>query len=58
MEDAQESDKRDGIGVAFNGALETALVSAIEGVLGVRSEGAPKSALPDIYKDLPEGSFS
>ena len=43
--------------VAFDGALEGALVSATEDVPKGRSEGAPKSVLRDLYKDVPESSF-
>ena len=43
--------------VAFDGALEGALVSATEDALEGRSEGAPKSVLRDPYKDVPESSF-
>ena len=43
--------------VAFDGALEGALVSATGDVLEGRSEGAPKSVLRDLYKDVPKSSF-
>ena len=43
--------------VAFDDALEVALVSATEDALEGRSEGAPKSVLRDLYKDVPESSF-
>ena len=43
--------------VAFDGALECALVSATEDALEGRSEGAPKSVLGDLHKDVPESSF-
>ena len=39
--------------VAFDGALVSATEDALEG----RSEGAPKSVLQDLYKDVPESSF-
>ena len=42
--------------VAFDGALEGALVSATDAFEG-RSEGAPRSVLRDLYKDVPESSF-
>ena len=43
--------------VAFDDALEVALVSAIEDALEGRSERVPKSVLRDLYKDVPESSF-
>ena len=43
--------------VAFDGALDSALVNAAEDTLEDWSEGAPKSVLWDLYKDVPEGSF-
>ena len=43
--------------IAFDGALEGWLVSAIEDALEGRSEGAPKTALQDLYKDVQESSF-
>ena len=39
--------------VVFDGAF----VSAIEDVLEGKSEGAPKSELRDLYKDVPESLF-
>ena len=41
-----EKDRSD---IASDGALEGALVSAIEDALGGRSKGAPKSVLRDLY---------
>ena len=38
--------------VAFEVALEGALVSATEDALEDRSEGAPKTVLRDLYKDV------
>ena len=43
--------------VAFDGVLEGALVSPTEDALEGRFEGAPKSVLRDLYKDVPESSF-
>ena len=43
--------------IAFDGALEGWLVSAIEDALEGRSEGAPMTALRDLYKDVQESSF-
>ena len=43
--------------VAFDGALEGALVSATEDALEGRSECAPKTVLRDLYKDVQESSF-
>ena len=43
--------------VAFDGALEGALVSATEDALEGRSEGAPKTVLRDLYKEIQECSF-
>ena len=42
--------------VAFDGALEGALVSATDAFQG-RSKGAPTSVIRDLYKDVPESSF-
>ena len=39
--------------VAFDGALVSAAEDSLEG----RSEGAQKSVLRDLYKDVPESSF-
>ena len=38
----------------FDGTLQRALVSATEETLGDRSEGAMKSVLWDLYKDIPQ----
>ena len=43
--------------VAFDGALEGALVSGTEDALEGRSEGALKIVLQDVYKHVPESSF-
>ena len=43
--------------VAFDGALESADVSATEDALKGRSEGAPKGVLRDLYKYVLESSF-
>ena len=43
--------------VAFDGTPEGPLVSTTEDALEGRSEGAPKSVLQDLYKDVPESSF-
>ena len=43
--------------VSFDGALGGWLVSAIEDALEGRSEGAPMTALRDLYKDVQESSF-
>ena len=43
--------------VAFDDALEGALVSATGDALEGRSESAPKSVLQDLYNDVPESSF-
>ena len=45
------------LNVALDGVPEVALVSVTEDALEGRSEGAPKSVLRDLDKDVPEGSF-
>lgn len=48
---------KNGFDVAFDAALEGALVSVIGGAPEGRCVCAPKSALQDLYKYVPEGSF-